>query len=1201
MCFLCYERLQAKAEETHDAQKVKKKRKKGKKSSRSRKKQKKKEKKSDKDDESVDSSASPTVKVVVDDTKTNPDTNAEVLIDEGSKKIRYHQSGSRTMKIVGERDKGDKESTEKKKNAKDGTGRRKKAVPPKDSDDSSSSSASEDENKKDQQAATKRAERKKNDDSDDSSSSSSSDDDSSDDDSTNEKKRIKKKKKKKKQLNLNSLFLGTHSLSIRHATLDDSECALKEDWIESIGLKRKRLRRNVQDDKLLDWLVNTQNSDIALEARPIYKAGSGGVTTFGHKAITTDTVFARPEGILANYGKRRLGEVCLYGTSHAMADLWLKKPMKELQEMICKSRRKKNTRATADELRVGNDLDIASSHIAADSVINPIDDDVELIHYSSVTKDHCYLWHSERFYVDGMLIRAIEAVLRSSDNGIVPVPKEFHPDTEFLGFTEVYRDGNHNIIAFNITAMLLFRYDNKSIDIETAMVARDMGNSSMLERLIQCLQVLHMERTKLPVDDLELTLMIPKGKVFHASDPNYSNNQAHIAYIRGGFKHTQTVPTHNVNYPQVITMRIVKSGGVLLRLAKYTWMEAWLKYYNAISLVAKNDQRKSIQGTKIQRNRKLFFDVINALASEPSNQISRVFPTKLYINRISNEIRSAEDRLPSDLSPETQMRVWSNSVMPRIIKRVAETTQISFGLIMHLVSKRMQKFPGQVSMFETTAELLQGIVIQLVTPCSNMRLFSGDLHTCQLHCTRCARSFGVTGTLDVVLANAQIAILKHHGLCVKYWEKTSSDDIQIDGDETDLSCYKTRDEKVKFLFENVLPPIFASASNLDEAMQQRQRNQEEASKGRIASLSIATCGYGHYDTSRSEEETHNNFLHNYGFTEAVNMDAGYYSADTATCNARVYATSAILGGFFHTALDAHYLYQKLYVGESKTEEWKDYCDSSRQPEMEDDLASKIEKLDKKEHLTYKGMESLCELLDAVFKNNIALALSPAPAGAEMDHNLRIYLNSFFGISDKYKPHTFGDVIKMEILNLEVEVSLDDCFRSRPFQRKVIDTAEQDQPGEGEGWNQPTAITWFEHNPAEEQAYGSSSIQKMAEDEILLQTMTHIKWTTDPDDGHKKYKFKCDMNLYSSDDPSLKAKHKKLSAIKEFDCSQSFVKTFPFKAMSTNRDRWISIYKFLEPRRQHIKKAMNDSVGGFKAIRTQWGGFSTSRGIQTRSG
>merc|ERR1711966_599058 len=45
MCSLCYERLQAKAKETHDAQKVKKKRQKGKKSSRSRKKKKKKKKK----------------------------------------------------------------------------------------------------------------------------------------------------------------------------------------------------------------------------------------------------------------------------------------------------------------------------------------------------------------------------------------------------------------------------------------------------------------------------------------------------------------------------------------------------------------------------------------------------------------------------------------------------------------------------------------------------------------------------------------------------------------------------------------------------------------------------------------------------------------------------------------------------------------------------------------------------------------------------------------------------------------------------------------------------------------------------------------------------------------------------------------------------------------------------------------------------
>ena len=45
---------------------------------------------------------------------------------------------------------------------------------------------------------------------------------------------------------------------------------------------------------------------------------------------------------------------------------------------------------------------------------------------------------------------------------------------------------------------------------------------------------------------------------------------------------------------------------------------------------------------------------------------------------------------------------------------------------MHLISARLQKLPGvsKVTMFETTAELLQCIVLQLISPCSNRRLFS---------------------------------------------------------------------------------------------------------------------------------------------------------------------------------------------------------------------------------------------------------------------------------------------------------------------------------------------------------------------------------------------------------------------------------------------------------------------------------------------
>ena len=1229
MCFNCYERLKAKAITNRNTETVKKKRTKARKSSGNglrakaienhhtetvKKKRRKARKSSANDDGSDNSSASPSVEAVVDHTKTNPDTQAKVLPskiiekrkDKKRQNNRYLQRGSRTIKLDGaagdipnsslseseeEKDR-DASSTGKRKTVKNQKPGRKKGVPGKDSDSASSSSASS--TGKGKTLKNQKPGRKKGvpgNDSDSSSSSNSSDDkNEKDHKGARTNKDRPSKKKKKKTFNMNSLFLGTHSLAVRFATLDASECATKEAWIDSDGQTRKRIRQKKEDDKKLDWLVNMKNKDIPLDERPSYKAGSGGVTSFGQKAITTDTVFARPEGILANYGKRRLGEVCLYGPSYAMADLWLKDQIKELHVKICQSRRKKNTRATADDLRVGNDLDIASSYIPADSVINMVDDDVELVHYSTATKGHCYLWHSGRFYEDGMLIRAIKAVLENSNNGIIPVPKEFHRKTEFLGFTEVYRDRNHNIIAFNITAMLLFRHEDKSIEIDTAIVARDMGNSSMLERLIQCLQVLHMERTKLPVDDLQLTLMIPKGKQFHALDPNYSNNQAHIAYSRGGFKHTQTVPIHNVDYPHVLHMREVRSNGVMLRLAKYTWLGAWLKYYNAISLVAKNDNEGQNQGTKIHRYRKTLFDVINVLAREPANHISRVFPRGVYINRLNDGISRAEEMTSSELPSVTRMRILLKTVLPFILKRVAETTRISFGLIMHLVSERLQKFSGQVTMFETTAELLQCIVIQLIDPCSNMRLFSGDLHTCQLHCTRCGKSFGVTDTLDVVLANAQIAILKHHGLCVLHWDKAPSEDcdVPIDGDETDLSCYDTIAAKLQFLFENVLPPIFASEKNLDEAMKQGKRNLEQDSKKRQASRPIARCDYGHHDSPRDKEARHRNFTHNLSFTEAVNMDAGYYLSDTTAYNSRVYATSAILGGLFQTSLDAYYLYQKLQVGESEQEEWDNYCDSAHQPEIAAEVASEINKLDKLEAVTYNGMKDFCELLDAVFKNNIALALSPAPHGAEMDDNFRSYLKSFFGISDQYKPHTFGDEIKMKILDIDVKVSRDMCFHARPVQRPVLDTFEQDQLGEGEGWNQPRARTWFEQNPAEKQVYGSSSVQKMAEDQIILRTMTHIKWTTDAD-GHKHYKFKCDnMKHFFSVYPSLKTKHKTLMSTEEFDCSQYFVKFFPFKVISVNRGRWIPIYKYLDPIRQRIKKARDECVGGLKSIRTQWG-------------
>ena len=151
-------------------------------------------------------------------------------------------------------------------------------------------------------------------------------------------------------------------------------------------------------------------------------------------------------------------------------------------------------------------------------------------------------------------------------------------------------------------------------------------------------------------------------------DPNYSNNQAHIAYIKGGFKYIQTVVAHNKNYPSVITMRQLKSNGVVLHLAKYTWKSAWLKLYNVISLVAQKENGRQNPRTKMLTYRKGLFDVINALARIPSNHLPRVYSRDFYLNQITKDISSAEKRLPGNLPPDIKMRSLAKLVLPHILK-----------------------------------------------------------------------------------------------------------------------------------------------------------------------------------------------------------------------------------------------------------------------------------------------------------------------------------------------------------------------------------------------------------------------------------------------------------------------------------------------------------------------------------------------------
>ena len=363
---------------------------------------------------------------------------------------------------------------------------------------------------------------------DDRSSSSSSESSSSSSSSSSKSDTSGNDPFSKKEPKFNSLYLSPHSIGFRFSQIEDKECATRAEWNDQYFDREDRNRKQTQ--RGMSWLVNMQDKDIPVKERANYDAGSGRLGFVNQDA--SHSLFARPKGLLQTQGERRLSDVELFGESHAMGDLWLKEPLTTLHQSIVRSHNKKETRSMTDDLKSGNDLQLASSEIPALDVINMNHDDIELISYGVTNGTAGKLWHSPRFVEDGMLSRAILSVFRNTDD--VDLPEPIVGDkTEFLGFTEVHKNRDNQIMAFNITAMLLFTENDDEIEISSAIVARDMGNSSMLERLIQCLQVLQMRRNTHLRGTSKIKINIPKNAPGGPRDPNYSNYHATIAYKLG--------------------------------------------------------------------------------------------------------------------------------------------------------------------------------------------------------------------------------------------------------------------------------------------------------------------------------------------------------------------------------------------------------------------------------------------------------------------------------------------------------------------------------------------------------------------------------------------------------------------------------------------------------------------------------------------
>ncbi len=78
---------------------------------------------------------------------------------------------------------------------------------------------------------------------------------------------------------------------------------------------------------------------------------------------------------------------------------------------------------------------------------------------------------------------------------------------EFLGFVNMYTkaDAARTIQAFHIVAMALFQFDSGSTDIGHLLVAREMRDSSIKERLMQLVQLLQLQQHSQSVFYIEIT------------------------------------------------------------------------------------------------------------------------------------------------------------------------------------------------------------------------------------------------------------------------------------------------------------------------------------------------------------------------------------------------------------------------------------------------------------------------------------------------------------------------------------------------------------------------------------------------------------------------------------------------------------------------------------------------------------------------
>lgn len=164
-----------------------------------------------------------------------------------------------------------------------------------------------------------------------------------------------------------------------------------------------------------------------------------------------------------------------------------------------------------------------------------------------------------------------------------------------------------------------------------------------------------------------------------------------------------------------------------------------------------------------------------------------------------------------------------------------------------------------MGILETTLELLQRISVKIIQPSPKHKCFCGDMHTCQLFCSRFNKTFGLKGPLERVLDCTPVMVLIHYGFLLE----------------------ERPEQMVTF---DMLPPLFSTEEAFLKVSKDVYNGIEENADEEDRANLLCKCL-----TDKRGKKDVDHFVN---FTEAVKIDS-HFSApkqrlEARKCNTRIF-------------------------------------------------------------------------------------------------------------------------------------------------------------------------------------------------------------------------------------------------------------------------------------------------------------------------